>query len=136
MRVFVFDLLPYAEHLDHLKQGTELPWPLPKRHFKPDVAVRTYAEHLAAWAEMDQLRYLHPLRWTDELDMRDCISIDRLISGFASAIPRENTVYNVPLSDSRARFEEAWEIIRRAWTEEVFSFEGRFWTYHDVAIWP
>jgi len=45
-------------------------------------------------------------------------------------------VYGVPLSDSRARFEEAWEIISRAWTEEVFSYEGRFWSYRDVAIWP
>ena len=35
----------------------------------------------------------------------------------------------MPQSESRARFEEAWEIIRRAWTEEVFSFEGRFWSY-------
>ena len=25
---------------------------------------------------------------------------------------------------------------RRAWTEEVFSYEGRFWSYEDVAIWP
>ena len=57
MRVFVFDLLPYAEHLDHLKQGKELPWPLPRRHFKPEVAVRTYAEHLDAWEEMDRLGY-------------------------------------------------------------------------------
>jgi hypothetical protein len=38
MRVFVFDLLPYAEHLDHLKQGRELPWPLPRRHFDAAVA--------------------------------------------------------------------------------------------------
>ena len=49
MKVFVFDLLPYAEHLEHLKVGTELPWPLPRQHFKPEVAVRTYAEHLAAY---------------------------------------------------------------------------------------
>ena len=49
MKVFVFDLLPYGEHLDHLKDGKELPWPLPRRHFKPEVAVRTYAEHLDAW---------------------------------------------------------------------------------------
>ena len=57
MKVFVFDLLPYGEHLDHLKVGRELPWPLPKHHFKPDVAVRTYAEHLAAWEEMDRLGF-------------------------------------------------------------------------------
>jgi hypothetical protein len=34
MRVFVFDLLPYAEHLEHLKEGRELPWPLPRRHME------------------------------------------------------------------------------------------------------
>jgi alkanesulfonate monooxygenase SsuD/methylene tetrahydromethanopterin reductase-like flavin-dependent oxidoreductase (luciferase family) len=68
--------------------------------------------------------------------MLDCLSNGRIISGFARGIPREHNVYNVPLSESRARFEEAWEIIRRAWTEEVFSYEGRFWTYRNVALWP
>jgi alkanesulfonate monooxygenase SsuD/methylene tetrahydromethanopterin reductase-like flavin-dependent oxidoreductase (luciferase family) len=60
VRVFVFDLLPYGEHLAHLKEGRELPWPLPRRHFKPDVAVRTYEEHeehLAAWETMDRIGY-------------------------------------------------------------------------------
>lgn len=180
MKVFVFDLLPYAEHLDHLKEGKELPWPLPRRHFKPEVAVQTYAEHLAAWEMMDRLGYdgvgfnehhtspyglmnspnimaaaaaqrtqrlkllmygnllpLHdPLRLAEELAMLDCLSGGRIISGFARGIPREHNVYKVPLRDSRARFEEAWEIIRRAWTEEVFSYTGRFWSYQDVAIWP
>ncbi|HZO30519.1 MAG TPA: LLM class flavin-dependent oxidoreductase [Chloroflexota bacterium] len=182
MRVFIFDLLPYSEHLDHLKPAgeTELPWPLPRRHFKPEVAVRTYAEHLEAWGLMDRLGFdgigfnehhtspyglmnspnllasavsqrtkqikiliygnltpLHdPLRLAEELAMVDCLSNGRLISGFARGIPREYKVYNVPLTESRARFEEAWEIIRRAWTEEVFDFDGRFWSYRDVAIWP
>ena len=180
MKIFVFDLLPYAEHLDHLKEGSELPWPLPKRHFKPEVAVRTYAEHLDAWEEMDRLGYdgvgfnehhtspyglmnspnllaaaasqrtkrirllmygnllpLHdPLRLAEELSMLDCLSNGRIISGFARGIPREYNVYQVPLKDSRERFDEAWEIVRRAWTEEVFSYEGRFWSYKNVAIWP
>jgi alkanesulfonate monooxygenase SsuD/methylene tetrahydromethanopterin reductase-like flavin-dependent oxidoreductase (luciferase family) len=180
MKVFVFDLLPYGEHLDHLKYGKELPWPLPRRHFKPEVAVRTYAEHLSAWEAMDRLGYdgvgfnehhtspyglmnspnllaaaaaqrtqrlkllmygnllpLHdPLRLAEELAMLDCMSNGRIVSGFARGIPREHNVYGVPLADSRARFEEAWEIIYRAWTEEVFSYEGRFWSYRDVAIWP
>ena len=180
MKVFVFDLLPYAEHLDHLKVGRELPWPLPRRHFKPDVAVRTYEEHLAAWEAMDRLGFdgvgfnehhtspyglmnspnlmaasaaqrtkrlkllvygnllpLHePLRLAEELAMLDCLSGGRLVSGFARGIPREYRVYGVPLRESRERFEEAWEIIRRAWTEEAFSYTGRYWSYADVAIWP
>jgi alkanesulfonate monooxygenase SsuD/methylene tetrahydromethanopterin reductase-like flavin-dependent oxidoreductase (luciferase family) len=180
MKVFVFDLLPYAEHLEHLKQGKELPYPLPRRHFKPEVAVRTYEEHLTAWEELDRLGYdgvgfnehhtspyglmnspnlmaasaaqrtrriklliygnllpLHdPLRLAEELAMLDCLSNGRIVSGFARGIPREHNVYRVPLRDSRARFEEAWEIVRRAWTEEVFSYAGRFWSYDNVAIWP
>src|SRR5215212_11823555 len=180
MKVFVFDLLPYGEHLDQLVEGTELPWPLSRKHFKPEVAVQTYAEHLRAWELMDQLGYdgvgfnehhcspyglmnspnlmasaaaqrtkrlklliygnllpLHePLRLAEELAMIDCLSNGRLISGFARGILREYQVHNVPLSESRARFEEAYEIITRAWTAEVFSYEGRFWSYRDVAMWP
>ena len=55
MQVFGFDLLPYPEHLDHLKQDGELPFPLPKEHFDPAVAVKNYEEHLEAWSLMDEL---------------------------------------------------------------------------------
>jgi alkanesulfonate monooxygenase SsuD/methylene tetrahydromethanopterin reductase-like flavin-dependent oxidoreductase (luciferase family) len=180
VKVFVFDLLPYPENLDHLKVGGELPWPLPGRHFAPEVGARTYAEHLEAWEELDRLGYdgvgfnehhtspyglmnspnlmaaaasqrtrrlklliygnvlpLHdPLRLAEELAMLDCMSNGRLIAGFVRGIPREYSVYGVPMTDSRARFEEAWDIVHRLWTEEVTSYEGRFWTYRDVAIWP
>jgi alkanesulfonate monooxygenase SsuD/methylene tetrahydromethanopterin reductase-like flavin-dependent oxidoreductase (luciferase family) len=180
MKVFVFDLLAYGENLDHIKQGVELPYPLSQKHFKADVAVRTYAEHLAAWEEIDRLGYdgvgfnehhcspyglmnspnlmasaaaqrtkklklliygnllpLHePLRLAEELAMLDCLSEGRVISGFARGIPREYQVHNVPLSESRERFEEAYEIVTRAWTEDVFSYSGKFWSYKDVALWP
>ena len=180
MKVFLFDLLAYGEQLDHLKVGAELPYPLPRTHFKSEVAVRTYAEHLAAWEEADRLGFdgigfnehhcspyglmnspnlmasaaaqrtkraklliygnllpLHePLRLAEELAMIDCLSGGRLISGFARGIPREYQVHNIPLPESRARFEEAYTIITRAWSEEVFSYEGKFWSYKDVALWP
>ncbi|HLQ33440.1 MAG TPA: LLM class flavin-dependent oxidoreductase [Chloroflexota bacterium] len=180
MKVFVFDLLPYGENLDHLKEGKELPWPLPKKHINPEVAARTYAEHLEAWEALDRLGYdgvgfnehhtspyglmnspnlmaaavsqrtknlklliygnllpLHnPIRLAEELAMLDCMSNGRIIAGFARGIPREYNVFGVPLPESRARFEEAFEIIRGAWTEEVFNYQGKFWSYKDVALWP
>lgn len=40
------------------------------------------------------------------------------------------------MSEGRARFEEACDIIREAWTEEEFSCHGKFWSYKDIAIWP
>src|SRR5246127_2948181 len=57
MKVFVFDLLAYGEQLEHLKIGSELPYPLLKKYCKPEVAARTYAEHLEAWEELDRLGY-------------------------------------------------------------------------------
>jgi hypothetical protein len=57
MKVFVFDLLAYGEQLEHLKIDNELPYPLSKKYFKPEVAARTYAEHLEAWEELDHLGY-------------------------------------------------------------------------------
>lgn len=180
MQVFGFDLMAYPERLDHLKIGTELPYPLPKKHFRADVAVSNYREHLDAWALMDELGFdgigfnehhtspyglmtspnimaaaasqrtsrmkllimgnvlpIHdPLRMAEDLAMLDCMSDGRVISGFVRGIPREYGVYNVDLAESRARFEEAWEIIKLAWTEEEFSYQGQFWSYNDVAIWP
>ncbi|MEE2760910.1 MAG: LLM class flavin-dependent oxidoreductase [Pseudomonadota bacterium] len=180
MQVIVFDLLPYGEHLDHLKVNGELPHPLQNKHFKAEVAVKTYAEHLEAWEEMDRLGYdgvgfnehhtspyglmnspnlmaaaaaqrtkkiklliygnllpLHqPLRLAEELAMIDCLSEGRLISGVARGIPREYVVHNVPLAESRERFEEAYEIILKAWTEEEFSHQGKYWSYTNVSIWP
>src|SRR3974377_2153930 len=76
-----------------------------------------------------------PLRLSGGLAMLDCMSNGRLISGFARGIPREYQVHNVPLAQSRARFEEAFDIITRAWTEEIFSYDGVFWSYKDVALW-
>jgi alkanesulfonate monooxygenase SsuD/methylene tetrahydromethanopterin reductase-like flavin-dependent oxidoreductase (luciferase family) len=180
MRVFGFDLLPYPERLDHLKTDGELPYPLPRKHFRPALAVQAYREHLDAWARMEELGFdgigfnehhtspyglmtspnimaaaasqrlrrmqiliygnllpIHdPLRLAEELAMLDCLSNGRLISGVARGIPREYLAYGVNLAESRERFEEAWEIVKRAWTEEVFSYEGKFWSYRDVAIWP
>jgi hypothetical protein len=48
-------LICHAKQLEHLKVGNKLPYPLARKH--SDVAMRTYAEHLQAWEEMDRLGY-------------------------------------------------------------------------------
>jgi alkanesulfonate monooxygenase SsuD/methylene tetrahydromethanopterin reductase-like flavin-dependent oxidoreductase (luciferase family) len=78
----------------------------------------------------------NPLRIAEELAMADCISRGRILSGFARGVPREYKVYNVPMSESRPRFEEAVDIILKAWTEDVFNYDGKFWSYKDISIWP
>ena len=78
----------------------------------------------------------NPLRIAEELAMADCMSRGRILSGFARGVPREYNVYDVSMAESRARFEEAVDIILKAWTEPQFSHDGKFWSYKDIAIWP
>lgn len=86
---------------------------------------------------LGELLPLHnPLRIAEEIAMADCMSKGRVWPGFARGVPREYKVYDVPMSESRARFEESFDIIMKAWTEDVFSHQGKFWSFKDMAIWP
>lgn len=78
----------------------------------------------------------NPLRIAEEIAMADCLTQGRILSGFARGVPREYNVYNVPMAESRARFEEAVDIIMQAWTKPQFSHDGKYWQMKDIAIWP
>src|SRR6266853_3892561 len=71
----------------------------------------------------------NPLRIAEELSMADNLSRGRILAGFARGVPREYKVYDVPMAESRARFDEALAVILRAWTQESFSHQGKFWTF-------
>ena len=79
----------------------------------------------------------NPLRIAEEIAMADCMSRGRILSGVR---PRQRArirrLRRGRMAESRARFEEAYDIILKAWTEEQFSYEGKFWQMKDVAIWP
>jgi alkanesulfonate monooxygenase SsuD/methylene tetrahydromethanopterin reductase-like flavin-dependent oxidoreductase (luciferase family) len=77
-----------------------------------------------------------PLRLAEEIAMLDNMTNGRIICGVARGIPREYKYFNIPLSESRARFNEAFEIMKKAWTEDRFSHEGKFHAYNDISILP
>jgi alkanesulfonate monooxygenase SsuD/methylene tetrahydromethanopterin reductase-like flavin-dependent oxidoreductase (luciferase family) len=79
----------------------------------------------------------HPLKLAAELAMVDCISGGRLDAGFARAfLPHEFDAFEVNMEDSRARFEEGITAVKRLWTEEKVTFEGRFHRFKDVTLLP
>jgi alkanesulfonate monooxygenase SsuD/methylene tetrahydromethanopterin reductase-like flavin-dependent oxidoreductase (luciferase family) len=79
----------------------------------------------------------HPLKLAAELAMVDCISGGRLDVGFARAfLPHEFEAFEVDMEDSRARFEEGIAAVKRLWTEEQVTFEGRFHRFKDVTLLP
>ncbi len=79
----------------------------------------------------------NPVRVAEELAMLDCMSRGRIISGFVRGVPTEIQPANTNPVLTRQRFEEAHDLIVRAWTTpEPFNWEGRFWQHRYVNVWP
>jgi alkanesulfonate monooxygenase SsuD/methylene tetrahydromethanopterin reductase-like flavin-dependent oxidoreductase (luciferase family) len=83
------------------------------------------------------LPFHHPLRLAEQMALVDIISNGRLDVGVGRGNrPAEFAGYRVPQVESRDRFEETVEILRLAWTQERFSFHGRFFDFDDVRVIP
>lgn len=79
----------------------------------------------------------HPLRLAEEAACVDQISRGRLIFGVGrSGFPRTYEAYGVPYTESRERFAETLEILKRAWTEPSFSYHGRYYRYEKLTLVP
>ncbi len=83
------------------------------------------------------LPFHHPLRLAEQLALVDIISKGRLDIGVGRGNrPAEFRGYHVPQQENRERFDEAVDVMLRAWTEDRFSFDGRFFTIKDARLIP
>ena len=81
--------------------------------------------------------FSHPLKVAGELAMLDALCDGRLDAGFARAfLPHEFERFGVPLDESRARFDEGVEQVRRLLEEENVSSNGRFHRFANVTSLP
>jgi alkanesulfonate monooxygenase SsuD/methylene tetrahydromethanopterin reductase-like flavin-dependent oxidoreductase (luciferase family) len=79
----------------------------------------------------------NPLRIAEDGATVDQISQGRLIFGVGrSGSERAYKAYGIPYEESRDRFTEALDIIRKAWTEPTLSYQGRWHTYSNVNVTP
>ncbi|MGH7417337.1 MAG: LLM class flavin-dependent oxidoreductase, partial [Candidatus Rokuibacteriota bacterium] len=66
-----------------------------------------------------------PLGLAEQAATADLLSGGRLEFGVGrGSIPTQFHGFGVPVAENRARFDECLEVIRRAWTEERFSYRG------------
>ena len=99
------------------------------------VAART--RRLKIGIAVQVLPLCHPLRLAEEVATVDHISNGRLVFGVGrSGFARTYEAYGIPYAESRERFAENLAIIEKAWSEERFSYEGRFHSFHDVHLVP
>jgi alkanesulfonate monooxygenase SsuD/methylene tetrahydromethanopterin reductase-like flavin-dependent oxidoreductase (luciferase family) len=79
----------------------------------------------------------HPLKLAGEIGMLDAISGGRLEVGFARAfLPHEFARFGVSVHESRERFEEGMEQVRRLLEEENVTAEGKFHSFKNVTSLP
>jgi len=141
----------FAESFDHVDQaeslGLDAVW-LAESHFNPErsvlsspiaiasgIAGRT--KKLKVGTAVQVLPLANPLRMAEEAATLDHISRGRFEFGVGrSGLPGSYEGYNIPYSESRDRFFEALEIIKTAWTEERFSYDGKYFSYEDVCLVP
>ncbi|MCA1646895.1 MAG: LLM class flavin-dependent oxidoreductase [Chloroflexi bacterium] len=137
-----FELVDAAE-----RWGLDAVW-LAELHFSPlrsvlsaplaiasAIAART--SRIKIGTAVQVLPLCHPLQVAEEAATVDQISKGRLIFGVGrSGFARAYEHYGVPYAQSRERFAETLEIVRRAWTQETFSFEGEHFQFHDTCVVP
>jgi alkanesulfonate monooxygenase SsuD/methylene tetrahydromethanopterin reductase-like flavin-dependent oxidoreductase (luciferase family) len=127
--------------------GLDVVW-LAELHFLPErsvvsaplvvasaIAART--RRLKIGIAVQVLPLCHPLRLAEEVATLDHISQGRLIFGVGrSGFPRTYEAYGVSYAESRERFAEVLEILKRSWSDERFSFEGSFYKFRNIALVP
>jgi len=83
------------------------------------------------------LPFENPLRKAEDFAMLDILSNGRLNFGVGRGlISKHFEGFGVPLRESRARYEESLEIIRRAWTQDPVEYAGQFWQVPSLSVGP
>jgi alkanesulfonate monooxygenase SsuD/methylene tetrahydromethanopterin reductase-like flavin-dependent oxidoreductase (luciferase family) len=137
-----FDLVQVAE-----ETGMDTFW-LGESHFRPEravlpsplvaasaVAART--KRMRVGLAVQVLPLANPLRVAEEAALVDHISEGRLVFGVGrSSFLESYQGYNVDYAESRGRFAESLEIILKAWGDGPFSYEGEFYSFHNVDLVP
>jgi alkanesulfonate monooxygenase SsuD/methylene tetrahydromethanopterin reductase-like flavin-dependent oxidoreductase (luciferase family) len=138
----VFDLADRAE-----AAGVDCVW-LGEIHFTPTrsvisaslqvaSAIASRTRRLRVGTAVQVLPLNHPLRIAEEVATLDHISQGRFEFGIGrSGVVRTYDVYGIAYGESQARFREALEIIRLAWTGEPFSYDGQFYRVQDATVVP
>src|SRR5919197_389034 len=99
------------------------------------IAVRT--RNIKIGIAVQVLPLCHPLRLAEEAATVDHISGGRLIFGVGrSGLPRTYEDYGVSYAESRDRFAEVLDIVELAWSQPRFSYEGKYYTFKDIAVAP
>jgi alkanesulfonate monooxygenase SsuD/methylene tetrahydromethanopterin reductase-like flavin-dependent oxidoreductase (luciferase family) len=140
----------YRETLDLVVLGEQLGYQsiwMGEEHFyafgicpSPQIfltAVAQRTERIRLGTAISLLPMEHPIRKAEDFAMLDMLCDGRLDFGVGrGSITKHFYGFNVDPAESRPRYEEAITIIKKAWTEPSFSYDGQFWQVPEVSVSP
>ena len=81
--------------------------------------------------------FYDPVRLAEDAALLDNISGGRLMLGTGSGYqPKEFAGFNVDPNTSKERYNEIIDILRLAWSEDGWSYSGKFYQYEDISVFP
>ena len=140
----------YNQYLEHYRLAEEAGFDgimLNEHHNAPfcmQAKCNIFASILAATTKRVKLVLLgnplplseNPVRLAEELSMIDMVSKGRLVSGFVRGGGQEQLATGVNPAYNRERFEEAHDLVVKAWTEVgPFRWEGTHYQHRVVNPW-
>ncbi len=126
-----YDYFWMSEH-HFILEGSELsPNPL-----QSETAIAALTKRIRLGQAANILPWHHPLRLAEQIALLDVISGGRTEVGFGRGYqPRETELFGFTYGSSHADqernrmfFDEAYDLIKTAWTQESFSFHGDFFS--------
>lgn len=97
-----------------------------------------FSERLTFGTAVYLLPLRHPGPVAKQVASLDQLSDGRLIFGvgIGGEFPQEFAVAGVPINERGARLSEGIEVLKRLWTGEPVSHDGRFYPFTEVAMEP
>jgi alkanesulfonate monooxygenase SsuD/methylene tetrahydromethanopterin reductase-like flavin-dependent oxidoreductase (luciferase family) len=140
----------YRRHIDLCVEAEELGFDtiwLTEHHFVEDgyspsmlplaaaIATRTKRIRIGTFVLLMPLH--NPLHVAEDAATIDVISNGRFDLGLGQGyVPREFTGFNIPREERSRRLREGVEIIRRLFTEDTLTYEGKCYTVRNAELYP
>lgn len=100
-------------------------------------AVAQRTERLRVGAMLYVLPFHNPIRLAQEVALLDQLSRGRVEFGTGIGVHEHEFIrWNLPFYERQAMASEALEIILKAWTEELVTYEGKYWRFNEAVPIP
>jgi alkanesulfonate monooxygenase SsuD/methylene tetrahydromethanopterin reductase-like flavin-dependent oxidoreductase (luciferase family) len=100
-------------------------------------AIAALTERMMIGQDVMLLPFLNPVRLAEDLAVLDNLSDGRMMLGAGMGyVPSEFAGMGVARSERRARMDDTLEVLRLAWAEDEFDYQGEVYSVANVRVRP